>query len=434
MPTIKDLPSTPAQWSSQTPEISAMNDSDSVQWLSRFNDPRMLELVAEGLANNLDLKLAANNMDKAWLLAEKLGASLKPTVDLSLGRSQSGTADGGPSSNSSNVGINTSWELDIWGRIKSGVEAAEATAQSSTADYLFAKRSLQANVAKTYLKVIEAKVQKKIALKNVSILIKVMRITQVKYDNGLTSGQDLALNASNLASAQDQLTATKGSERDAIRALEILLGRYPNAELDIPDSLPDLPASPPTGLPSQILERRPDIVSAERNVAAAFNSLHQAKVAQLPRFSLVNNVSSASRSLSDVLSPANIAWQLGANLLTPLFDGGKRKIDFKLASVDQQQALDTYVKSALTAFSEVENNLDQGKILAKREVYITRVSTESNKTYRIVELRYKEGEVELLDTLQIQQQAIAAESQLISIKRAQLEQRINLYLALGGSW
>ena len=237
-----------------------------------------------------------------------------------------------------------------------------------------------------------------------------------------------------MAAAKEQLILLEGSRRDALRALEVLLGRYPDAALEVPGSLPGLPAQPPAGIPSEMLERRPDIISAERKVASAFNATEQARAAQLPRFSLTSSVAGASSSLSDVLNPANVGWQLGANLLAPIFDGGRRKADVAIANVEQKQAISNYAKAALVAFSEVESNLDQGRVLANREIALSEVMLQSSKAYRIARLRYKEGEIDLLDTLTIQQQAISAESNLLSIKRAQLEQRINLYLALGGSW
>ena len=428
--TIKKAIETPKSWATQ-----AVNSEDvSTKWLESFNDPMLLKLIEEGKANNIDLQLAAGNMDKAWLLAKQSGAALKPITDLSLGRTQSGSADGGVSNSNVTVGLQVSWELDVWGRVRSGIHAAEARAQAAEADYIFAQHSLSANIAKSYLKVIEAKLQADITRKNLTILEKTMRITQVKYDNGMSSVQDVALNRANLASAQEQLVTIEGSQRDAIRALEVLLGHYPNAALEIPNVLPGLPPSPPAGIPSEILERRPDIVSAERQIASAFDATDQARAARLPSFSLTSTVSGASSSLSDVLDPTNVAWQLGANLLAPLFDGGRRKIDVEIATVEQKQAISNYAQKALTAFSEVESNLDQGRVLADRETALLEVQTQSNKAYRIAEIRYKEGESDLLDTLQIQQQAVAAESNLLSIKRSQLEQRINLYLSLGGSW
>ena len=421
---------TPATWAVKTME----NEDVPIQWLESFHDPILLKLIKEGMANNSDLQVAAGNMDKAWLLAKQSGSALKPTADLSLSGARSGSAEGGASESSFAVGLQVSWEVDVWGRIRAGFEAAEASAQGAQADYIFALNSLNANIAKTYFKVIEAKQQADISHDNLGILEGTMRITQAKHDNGRASGLDVALNRANLAAAQEQLVTIEGSQRDAIRALEVLLGRYPNATTEIPNELPDLPPSPPAGIPSEMLERRPDIVSAERKIATAFDATDQAQAARLPRFSLTNSVSGASDSLSDIINPANIAWQLGANLMMPLFDGGRRKIDIEIATIEQEQAIANYVQKALVAFSEVENNLDQGRVLKNREMALNQARNQSAKAYHIAELRYNEGESDLLETLQIQQQFFAAESNLLSIRRSQLEQRVNLYLSLGGSW
>ena len=420
----------PANWA-QNQAIPASADSD---WLQQFNDPLMLALIKEGQANNTDLRLAAANMDKAWLLAKQAGARLKPTVDLSLARTQSGSADGGSSTQAINVGVTASWELDLWGRIQAGVDAASSSAQASTADYLFAKHSLSNNIAKTYLKIIEAKQQAQLAQNNLEISQKNLRITLLKLELGSASEQDAALNKANVALAKDQLLNLNASTREALRAIEVLLGRYPSSSIDIANVLPTLPKNPPAGIPSSVLERRPDIIAAERRVASAFNASAQAKAAQLPSFSLTGTLSGASPSLSDILSPANVAWQLGANLLTPLFDAGKRRIDVDIRNLEQQQALDDYAGTALNAFAEVEHNLDLAQVLSQREAVLAEALKQSQKSYHIAQLRYQEGESSLLDTLSFQQQAISTKSSLLFIKRAQLEQRLNLYLALGGNW
>jgi len=406
----------------------------STKWIKSFNDPVMLKLIEEGKANNLDLKVTAANMNKAWLLADKSATALKPTADLSLGAGAGAGKGNSSASGQFKVGVNVSWELDVWGRLKAGVDAATANAQSAKADYTYAQQSLSASIAKSYLKVIETKLQTGLTKKNQVILEKTMRITQVRFKNGMTSAQDVAVNKSKLAIIKERLIKLKGSQRDALRALEVLLGRYPSASADIPKVLPNLPSSPPAGIPSKILERRPDIVSAERKIAQAYNATHQAKTARLPKFALTGSLSNSSSSLKNVLNPSNLLWQLAGNILTPLFDGGKRKLDVKIANVEQKQAVSNYAQTALTAFSEIETGLDQGGTLAQRKTALTEVLTQSNKAYRIAHLRYKEGEISLLDTLSIQQQAITAKSNLIAIKRLQLEQRINLYLALGGSW
>lgn len=419
---------TPASWATKT-EVEGV----STQWLESFNDQVLLELIKEGKENNIDLKVTATNMERSWLLAKQAGAPLKPTLDLSVGDTQSDFIEDGSSSGQFNVGLSSSWELDVWGRIRASVDVAVATAESTVADYTFAQYSLSANIAKTYFQIIEAKLQADIARKNISLLTETMRITQVKYDNGVSSGKDVALNRANLASAQEQLYKIEGGLRNLLRSLEVFLGRYPNATLEISYVLPKLP-SPPADIPSQILERRPDLISAERKIVSAFSATTQAKAARLPKFGLTSQIGGSSTALSEILNPANVIWQLAANIVMPLFDGGRRRIDVEIANVLQKQSIKNYATTALNAFSEVENNLDQGLVLANRKIALNEAFEQSTKAYNLAEISYKAGEIDLLDTLQLQQQAISAESNLLFVKRAQLEQRINLYLALGGSW
>lgn len=424
----------PAAWATEVAKNAGKQGNEPAKWLQSFNDPTLLKLIAEAKANNFDLKAAAGRMNKAQLLAKQSGVALKPTVDLSLGANEAGRLNSSSSNTQVSIGLKASWELDLWGRLQAGVNAAQASAQAAKADYVFAQHSLSANISNAYLKTIAVKLQKALSQKNLSILQETMRITQLQYDNGTSSAQNIAVNKANLAVVKERLITLEGSERDALRSLEVLLGRYPSASADIPDVLPTLPSPPPAGIPAEILERRPDIVSAERQIAGAFNATAQAKAARLPRLSLTASIGGASNSLSDVLDPANVAWKLGSNLLAPLFDGGKRKIDVEIATVEQKQAINNYAQKALNAFSEVESNLDQGTVLANREVELQEAFKQSGKAYTIAKLRYREGEIDLLDTLQIQQQAISAESNLLTIKETQLEQRINLYMALGGSW
>ena len=405
----------------------------SVEWLSSFNDPKLLKLIKEGQTNNKTLKIAAANVEKAWLVADQAGAGLKPTLDLALGAARSDT---GSTSAATNLSINlqASWEVDIWGRIRSGYDANVASAEAVNADFIYAQHSLSASIAKGYLLAIEAKLQKAATESNMSLLEKVLEIAEFKYKNGVVSLQDVALTRSDIAAARENLVRIEGSYRDALRALEVLIGRYPDAALELPTSLPELPPAPSAGIPAEILERRPDIVAAERKVAVAFNLTAQAKAAKLPRLSLTGSLGGASNELSSILDPAKIAWQIAGNLLVPVFDGGRLQREVDIATIEQEQALLTFAESALEAFSEVEQNLDQGQVLLARQIALKEVKQEIDKAYQIAELRYNEGESELIDVLNIQQRVTQADSNLIAIQRALLEQRINLYLALGGTW
>ncbi len=214
----------------------------------------------------------------------------------------------------------------------------------------------------------------------------------------------------------------------------MLIGRYPGAVLELRETLPEAPPSPPAGLPSEVLERRPDLVAADRRVAAAFNATNQARAARLPTISLTGNASAASGSLSSLLDSSNVAWTAGTNLLAPIFDGGALRENVNIATAEQEQALAAYGQTAINAFREVETGLDQGVVVQQRIKDLEIAAREAEEAYRIARLRYQEGEEDLLTVLTIQQRVISARSSLSIAERLQLEQRVNLNLALGGSW
>jgi outer membrane protein TolC len=165
-----------------------------------------------------------------------------------------------------------------------------------------------------------------------------------------------------------------------------------------------------------------------------FNTVQQSKAARLPQLSLTGNIGGSSNALSDITDPANVTWQLLGNLLAPIFDGGVRRAQVDIATAEQKQALAAYGQSALKAFSEVETNLDLANTLVQRKQELNVALSEAEKAYKIAQLRYKEGEIALIDLLAIQQRVLTAKSNQSFIQRLALEQRINLYLALGGDW
>ncbi len=424
------LPETPQAWATAQENVGDVE----VGWIAAFNDPVLTDLVNEAQANNKNLQAAAANVERSGALARQAGAALKPQVNLTAGAAEAGRLEGPASNTSFNAGLQLNWELDVWGRIRSGQQSAAAGAEAAEADYIFTQYSLAAGVARAYFLAIEAGLQEQVAQNTVDALRETARIVDVQYQNGLASSQDLALTRSDLATAEDTLTATAGAKRDAVRALEILLGRYPGAELELRTDLPDAPTTPPAGVPSEILERRPDIIAAERNVAAAFNALDSAKAAKLPAISLTSSIGGSSGSLTNLLDPANVAWTVAGNLVAPLFDGGARQAQVDISTAEQKQAVAAYGQAALDAFGEVETSLDQGVVLESRKASLTEAAREANEAYRVARLRYDEGETDLIDVLSIQQRVFSADSNLVSIERQLLEQRVNLNLALGGSW
>ncbi len=421
-----------------TPEGGAWGGNQgSVQvgWIESFDDAVLTALVMEAQANNRDLAGAAAAVDRAWALARQSGAALMPDVSITGGGTRRGGINGSrPTTSGLSLGAQVSWEADVWGRLRSGQRSAVASAQAVQADFRSAQQSLAAATSKAYFSAIEANIQTAIAREQVDILQETLRLVTAKRENGLASSQDVALARSDLAVARERLTTVEGSFRNAVRSLEVLLGRYPGAELEVRKTLPAVPAPPPAGLPAELLERRPDIVAAERRVAAAFNATNQARAARLPTISLTGNIGGASSSLSNLLSSENVAWTAGTNLLAPIFDGGRLREGVEIATAEQESALAAYGQAAITAFNELEENLDQGVVVQQRIVDLEEAAAEAGKAFDIARLRYEEGEEDLLDVLVIQQRVINASSNLSIARRLLLEQRVNLNLALGGDW
>lgn len=422
---------TPQGWAS-TVDDTQLQRAQQVDWLESFQDELLTDLVKQAIANNRDLMAAAANVERANALAVQAGAQLKPQANLGLGSSRSGSDSSTVSSQSLSLQLN--WEVDLWGRISAGQQTAIASADAAAADYKYAQHSLAAATSKAYFVAIEAGQQAVILKEVLASLEETSRIVNVQHENGITSAQDVALTKSDLASTREQLIALEASQREALRALEVLLGRYPKGDISVESTLPLVPPMPPLGVPSEILERRPDLIASERLVAAAFNSVKQAKAARLPQLSLTSDIGGASSSLSDITDPANVVWQLAGNLLAPIFDGGTRQAQVDVATAEQEQALASYAQTALNAFSEVETNLDLATTLVQREAELAVAVSGAEKAHRIAKLRHEEGEIALIDLLAMQQRVLQARSNELSVKRLVLDQRINLFLALGGDW
>ncbi|MGI9321717.1 MAG: efflux transporter outer membrane subunit, partial [Thiogranum sp.] len=347
----EQVPETPAQW-----QMAADSGEIQAGWVESFNDPELSALIIEAQENNRELAAAAANVDVAWALARQAGAALVPTVGLTGGAARGGTLNSSSSASTNlTLGAQVSWEADVWGRLRSGERAAIAGAQAVEADFRSAQESLAAATAKAYFTAIESNIQTEIARDTVRILEEMKRIVSVQYDNGQASAQDIALARSDLASSRERLTSIESSFRDAVRAVEVLIGRYPGATLELRETLPAAPPPPPAGLPSELLERRPDIVAAERRVAAAFNATNQARAARLPTISLTGNLSTASGALSSLLDSSNVGWSTGINLLAPIFDGGVLRENVTIATAEQERSLAQFGQAATNAFRELES-------------------------------------------------------------------------------
>ncbi|WP_108810226.1 efflux transporter outer membrane subunit [Sphingorhabdus sp. Alg231-15] len=425
------LPSLPDQWLVD----GATPGEVQIGWIDRIVDPLLSELVREAQINNRDIQAAAANVEASRALARQARSALFPSVDANFNADRTGRFKGPiPDVSQYTLTLQAQWEADLWGRVRSGSQAAYASTQAVEADFRFAQYALAQAVAASYFACLEAQLQIGVAEETVAALAEIDRIVRVRYREGFASSQDTAIAASDLASASDSLENARGGARLARRSLEVLLGRYPGDQIELKTGLPITPDTPAAGIPSNLLERRPDIIAAERRVAAAFASLDQSKAARLPLVTLTGNLGGASNDLTDILNGPNLIWSIIGNVLQPIFDGGLRDAAVDEADANQRVAISSYASAALNALQEVENGLDQTQVLRKRQQILQDAADKSTTAYRLTELQYKEGETDLIDVLNIQQRLFAAQRDLVSVKRQRIDQWMALNLALGGDW
>jgi NodT family efflux transporter outer membrane factor (OMF) lipoprotein len=399
-------------------------------WLKSFDDPQMEAVVGEALQRNLGLRGVAAQLDAAAGAARLAGAQLKPVVGLG-GAGTAQTASGGTSYN---VGVNASWELDIWGRLRSLREASEEAFNAAQADFDFARESLAAQTAKTWYLATEAGQQLALAKESVSIYAQLLDLVGKQLDAGRVGQQEVSLARADLRSAEERSKSAEGGYQQAVRSLEILLGRYPSAEMETAKEFVPVPPPVPAGLPSDILLRRYDIVAAERRVAAAFQGVQAARLAKLPSISLTAGGGVASNGLSELLGASPGFFDVGTNFFQPIYQGGAIEAQIEIQTAQQEQALAAYGQNVLVVFGEVETALTNEVLLAEREQFQQAVVDDNAEAVRLARRQFEVGRTALLSVLQIQNRELAARSALIRLENARLEQRINLHLVLGGSF
>ncbi|MBS1138448.1 MAG: hypothetical protein H6R11_2402 [Proteobacteria bacterium] len=245
-------------------------------WVASFGDPQLPKLIDEALQYNADLAVAAARVEQAGATVRVAGGQIYPAVNLAARSSKDG---GGGSDPLTGWFVNASWELDVWGRVRYGVRAAEDQYASAQADTEYARQSLAALVTKAWLLAIEARQQGKLAAESVAAGERLVTMAEQRLRIGVGSESEVVQARASLETLRDSKAQIELAYAQALRALEVLLGRYPAAEIEVAAEFPAMPGPVPAGLPSELLERRPDVVAAERRVAAAFDLVGEAKAA-----------------------------------------------------------------------------------------------------------------------------------------------------------
>jgi NodT family efflux transporter outer membrane factor (OMF) lipoprotein len=399
-------------------------------WLASFQEPALTALVNEALLYNADLRVAAARVEQAGGYVKVASAALLPSVGIAgIGGGKSGGSGG-----LDGIFLNASLELDVWGRVRYGRAAAREMSASAEADFAYARQSLAAMVAKAWFLAVEAGLQRAVTQDALGSSEALLRFSEDRLRIGNGNAQAVAQARANVGPYRDALKQVELAREQALRSLELLLGRYPAAEIAVADRLAAVPPPVPVGVPSELLERRPDVIAAERRVAAAFNRVGEAKAAQLPRISLTagaSNVSSELIELKDVSSPV---WGLGANLIAPLYQGGALRAQVEIRTAEQKLAVAEYARAGQRAFSEVETALGTESILRERDAILAANVRDNEQSVELTQIQFRVGSVDQRTVQQSQLALYAARTSRLRVQSEQLAQRTNLYLALGGGF
>ncbi|HVP74203.1 MAG TPA: efflux transporter outer membrane subunit [Phycisphaerales bacterium] len=416
------------------PPTSASLGPIADNWLATFDDAQLSALVAEAMANNPDLRVTATRVEIAAQYVELARAQMRPAVNL-FGTGGLNMGGGDVSSALQGLSLGVSWEPDLWARMRYGRNAAQSTFASAQADFEFGRQSLAATIAKGWFTASETALQLRIAEGMLESAQELMTLAETRRRVGPGREDDVVLARANLGTFQDETKQLQLAHEQALRALELLVGRYPAAELATRSDLVALPGPIPTGLPIEMLERRPDMIAAERRVAAAFNRVGEAKAARLPRIILNANLAVISSDVVELKDDfKNPTAGIGAKIIAPIYDGGALKTQVVIRTLEQKEAIAEYARIALQALGDVENALAASQSLAERESMLRQVLTDHERVLELSKTNYRIGSGDMRAVQQQQVEVNSAHLALLRVQSEQLAQRVNLHLALGGSF
>jgi NodT family efflux transporter outer membrane factor (OMF) lipoprotein len=427
-------------WKPATPQDLDRGDA----WWTVFGDPGLDALVAAIEPSNQNIRAAEAQYRQALALINQARAGLFPTLSANAQATRSqapattnprtGITSGGNTVTAHEAGVNTSWEIDLWGRIARTLEANEASAQASAADLAAARLSARAALAQAWFQLRVAERRAALLADTVEANQRALRIAENRHAAGVVPRADVIQARSQLASAQAQLIDTDIPRAQLQHAIALLVGRPP-AALDIaPGTLPTLPAQLPLVLPSTLLERRPDIAAAERRVAAANAQVGVATAAWFPILTLSGAAGFRSTDLSNWITAPARYWSLGPSFALTLFDAGRRRgvIDQNAAIYDQRVA--QYRQTVLAALVEVEDSLVALRVLADGAIAQAHAVDLARQALQITLNQYKAGLVGFSNVVTAQTSLLSAEQTALSVNGRQFDAAVLLVRALGGGW
>ncbi|MBE0626958.1 MAG: efflux transporter outer membrane subunit [Burkholderiales bacterium] len=428
-------PEMPAAWAEAGAPDAAAPARD---WWRSFGSAELSGLIDAALGANPDMAIAVERVRQAEAQVRIAGATLFPALNLGANSTHRELRVEGGSwqpADTSGATLTASYEVDLWGRNSSAVRSAESSLRATRYDQESVRLTLIAGVASGYFQVLSLRARLAIAHENLGIAERVFRVVDSRARNGAASALDVARQQAAVLAQRAAIPPLELQERQTLFALAILLGRQPQA-FDAAASgvssvvVPRIAA----GIPSALLLRRPDLASAEAQLAAANANVAAARAALLPGISLTGAAGLASDVLLNFLSAPTAAIAIGASLSQPIFDGGRLRAQVDAAASRERELVENYRKFILAALADVENALAAASRGADQEVLQEQVLVQAQRALRLAEIRYREGADDLLTVLDAQRTQFQAKDQYAQVRFSRLQASVGLFKALGGGW
>jgi len=420
------------------PQAAGAEKQIAAEWWKGFSSPELTDFVDAAHAGNLDLAAAAARVEQARAQTGAAWSTLFPAVDVT-GSARRGAAQSifGTTSTSNTFGLtgSASYEVDFWGQAQNNIRAARDNARAAIYAQDVVQLTTEADVANTYFTVLALRERMDIARKNIEAAKRILAITQAKVTNGVLSNLELAQQTAQVRSEEAQIPRLEEQEREARYALAVLLGKMPEGFDVKGDTLEGISAPPvEPGLPTTILTRRPDVAEAEAGLLAAHANLDAARAAFLPAIGLSADGGWQGNAINNLINPGNLVWSIGAQAVETIFDGGRLTSQRDLAKARETELVADYRSAVLNALSDTEAQIGSLASYAEQERLTTDEVANAAEAFRISELQYREGVIDLLTVLQAQQTLFTSQDTLVQIKLARLESNVGLFRALGGGW
>jgi NodT family efflux transporter outer membrane factor (OMF) lipoprotein len=431
---FKEAPKAAAGWFPAAP-ADALDRGD---WWTLFGDTELNALAQQIQVSNQNVAAAVASYAQARALVSQQRAALFPSLALDGSARRSGGSASSTSGNSFQLGVGASWVPDLWGRLSRTVESAQANAQASEADLAAARLSAQAELATNYFSLRDADTELGLLAMSIEGFERSLTITKNRYDAGIAAKTDVLQAQTQLANARADRVNLQGQREQLEHAIAVLIGKAPAefslASIAVPSQTLPVPPAVPLVVPSELLQRRPDIAAAERAVAAANAQIGIQRSAYFPSLSLSASYGTAGSRIADLFSASNSLWSLGLSVAQTIFDAGATRAAVAGAEAGRDVAIARYRQTVLAAFQAVEDQLSVSRALAEQAELRKAASEAADQTEQQLLNRYKQGQVSYTDVVTAQASALSARRTLAQLAANRQAAAVALIQALGGGW